>query len=75
MKSVQCIKKVIKEFADLSGLRANPAKSSFYCASVSPRMQEQLIEFPNMKEVSSTDYCLLLQKISGKIDFSFWGDE
>ena len=72
MKSVQCIKKVIKEFADLSGLQA---KSSFYCASVSPRMQEELIEFLNMKEVSSTDYCLLLQKISGKIDFFFFGGD
>jgi hypothetical protein len=45
VQSVHCIKKVIKEFVDLSGLQANQAKSSFYCASVSPRMQELLIEF------------------------------
>jgi ABC-type cobalamin transport system permease subunit len=73
-----------EEFADLSGLRANPSKSHVFCAGVCGRQKEMLIESLEMKEgslpvrylgvpliskkLSSLDCEILLDKISRRMN-------
>jgi hypothetical protein len=72
------------EFEHLSGLKANPSKSSFYCFGVSARLKDFLLEDLQMKEgqlpvryfgvplissnLSAADCRMLMEKISGRLD-------
>lgn len=80
LNSVNVIKKVFKEFANLSGLKANPEKSTVFCSGVSIQMKQQLLECSQRKEgqflvcyqgvpsistrLSAADCSVLLDKIS-----------
>jgi hypothetical protein len=74
---------VLQEFDDLSGLKANPEKSTFYCSGVSQLMKEQTdclkmkggklpvryLEVPLISKKLSAAYCsMLMEKISRRID-------
>jgi hypothetical protein len=36
------VKQVLQEFANLSGLKVNPEKITFFCSGVSIKMKQQL---------------------------------
>ncbi|XP_059436754.1 uncharacterized protein LOC132169808 [Corylus avellana] len=81
LSSIRVIKAALLEFENLSGLKANPAKSSFYCSGISDRLKHVLLEDLRMKEghlpvrylgvplissrLSSADCGALLSRISG----------
>jgi hypothetical protein len=44
LSSISIIKLALLEFEHLSGLKANPSKSSFYCSGVSARLKDFLLE-------------------------------
>jgi hypothetical protein len=50
MNSIQLIKKVLYEFEDLSGLKANPAKSLVFCAGISDRDKGAVLDLLHMSE-------------------------
>lgn len=56
-----------EEFADLSGLRANPSKSHVFCAGVCGRQKEMLTESLEMKEGSLPVRYLGVPLISKKL--------
>jgi hypothetical protein len=84
MSSISVIKAALLEFENLSGLKVNPSKSSFFCSGVSERVKHVLLEELMMKEghlpvrylgeplissrLSSADCGTLLDKITGRID-------
>jgi hypothetical protein len=43
--SVQVIKDVLGEFEALSGLKANPAKSTCFCAGTSEQIKGEVVTF------------------------------
>jgi hypothetical protein len=84
MNSLRTIKTVLAEFEDLSGLKANPAKSTFFCAGVHVEDKKAMLEFLQMSEgflpvqylgipliskrLSTADCEALLAKITARID-------
>jgi hypothetical protein len=52
LQSIQTIKEVLNEFEGISGLKANPSKSSVFCASVPREEKEGILEFLKMTEVT-----------------------
>jgi hypothetical protein len=53
LSSINVIKDVLVEFEELSGLKANPSKSSFYCSRISKKVKHTLLNELQMKEVLS----------------------
>jgi hypothetical protein len=49
-RSIGCILAVLSDFAELSGLKANPAKSSFFCLGVSNDTKQEMLDFLQMVE-------------------------
>jgi hypothetical protein len=84
LSSISVIKAALLEFENLSGLKANPSKSFFFCYGVSDRVKHVLLEELLMKEghlpvrylsvplissrLSSADCGTLLDRITGHID-------
>ncbi|XP_059442158.1 uncharacterized protein LOC132174537 [Corylus avellana] len=84
VSSVKVIKAALVEFEELSGLKANPSKSSFYCSGISDRVKNKLLTDLQMKEgnlpvrylgvplissrLSSADCGVLLDRITDLID-------
>jgi hypothetical protein len=84
LSSINVIKAALMEFEDLSGLKANPSKSSFYCSGISERVKQILLSSMQMKEgklpvrylgvllissrLSSADCGVLLERITRCID-------
>jgi hypothetical protein len=84
LNSIKVIKFALLEFENLSGLKANPSKSSFYCSGISDRVKHLILDDLMMKEghlpvrylgvplissrLTSIDYGALISKISGRID-------
>jgi hypothetical protein len=84
LSSINVIKAALMEFEDLSGLKANPSKSSFYCSGISERVKQILLSSMQMKEgklpvrylgvplissrLSSADCGVLLERITRRID-------
>jgi hypothetical protein len=84
LSSINVIKAALMEFEDLSGLKANPSKSSFYCSGISERVKQILLSSLQMKEgklpvrylgvplissrLSSADCGGLLERITRRID-------
>jgi hypothetical protein len=84
VSSIKVIKDALVEFEELSGLKANPAKNSFYCSGISERIKHILLNDLQMKEgnfpvrylgvplissrLSSADCGVLLDRITGRID-------
>jgi hypothetical protein len=82
--SINVIKVALMEFEDLSGLKANSSKSSFYCLGISERVKQILLSSLRMKEgklpvryhgvplissrLSSPDCGGLLERITRHID-------
>jgi len=50
LNSLSIIKSVLEEFEDISGLKANPAKSSLFCAGVNNEDKKELLELMHMNE-------------------------
>ncbi|XP_059455969.1 uncharacterized protein LOC132186126 [Corylus avellana] len=50
LSSIKVIKAALIEFENLSGLKANPSKSSLYCSGISDRMRHILLDDLMMKE-------------------------
>jgi hypothetical protein len=50
MSSISIIQAALLEFEQLSGLKANPAKSSFFCSGASPGLKFSLLDKLQMKE-------------------------
>jgi hypothetical protein len=50
LESVQVIQEVLSSFEDLSGLKANPAKSSVFCASLSDNDKAEVLSLLRMSE-------------------------
>jgi hypothetical protein len=83
LSSVSVIQAALLEFEQLSGLKANPVKSSFFCSSVSAGLKVSLLEKLQMREghfpirylgvslvstkLSASDCKALVDKISGRI--------
>ena len=84
LRSIQTIKAALIEFENLSGLKANPSKSSLFCSGVSIRVKQLLLDVLKMNlgtlpvrylrvpfittRLFATDYGVLLEKITGRID-------
>jgi hypothetical protein len=84
LSSINVIKAALMEFEDLSGLKANTLKSSFYCSGISKRVKQILLSSMQMKEgkllvrylgvplissrLSSADCGVLLERIIKRID-------
>jgi hypothetical protein len=82
--SISIIKAALLEFEQLFGLCANPSKSSLFCAGLSTRMKDVLLEDLQMREgqlpvqylgvplisskLSAANYSMLLDKIIGRIN-------
>jgi hypothetical protein len=78
------VKEALLEFENISGLKVNPSKSSFFCSGVSSRMKSLLLDKLHMQEgvlpvkylgvllissrLSATDCRILLDWISSLID-------
>jgi hypothetical protein len=50
MNSLKAIQGVLLEFEEISGLRANPAKSSLFCAGISDGDKIELLDILQVKE-------------------------
>jgi hypothetical protein len=48
--SIRCILAVLSDFEELSGLKVNPAKSSFFCSGVSNDTKQELLDTLHMVE-------------------------
>jgi hypothetical protein len=75
---------VLQNFSELSGLFANPNKSSLYCTRVTQLVKEKLIDCLQIKEgklsirylgvpliskkLTAADYAILIEKIIARID-------
>ncbi|XP_059434561.1 uncharacterized protein LOC132167566 [Corylus avellana] len=84
LSSINVIKAALVEFDDLSGLKANPSKSSFYCSGILDRIKQVLLNALQMKEgklpvrylgvplissrLSYADCGVLLERITRRID-------
>jgi hypothetical protein len=84
LSSINVIKDVLVKFEELSGLKANPSKSSFYYFGISKRVKHTLLNELQMKEgylpvrylgvpfisskFSSADCRVLLERITSRID-------
>jgi hypothetical protein len=84
LNSIKVIKYGLLEFENLSRLKTNPSKSSFYCSGISDRVKHLILDDLMMKEghlpvrylrvllifskLSSADCGALFSKISGLID-------
>ena len=84
LRSIHTIKAALSEFEDLSGLKANPSKSSFFCYGVSDRVKQLLLDELKMNagilpvrylgvplistRLSAADCGVFLDKITGHID-------
>jgi hypothetical protein len=84
LSSINVIKAALMEFEDLSGLKANTLKSSFYCSGISKKVKQILLSSMQMKEgkllvrylgvplissrLSSADCGVLLERIIRRID-------
>jgi hypothetical protein len=82
--SVSAIQKVLSEFESLSGLQANPDKSTCFCAGVSPFVYSQILSMLKMGEgklpvrylgvplissqLCAADCDALLEKITARIN-------
>jgi hypothetical protein len=81
---ISIVKAALLEFERISGLKANPSKSSLFCSSISARIKDLLLVELQMKEgvlpvrylgvplissrLSAEDCRMLLEKISRRID-------
>ncbi len=61
--SIKVIKDVLKEFEELAGLKANPAKSSMFFGGVPLRLKNDILNFLHMQKGS----CLF-----GILEFPFF---
>jgi hypothetical protein len=84
LSSIAVIKNALLEFEQISGLKANPSKSSLFCAGVSDEMRALLLEDLQMKEgllpvrylgiplisskLSAGDCKALVDRITGRIN-------
>jgi hypothetical protein len=84
VSSIKVIKDVLADFEELSGLRSNPAKSSFYCSGILDRLKNTLLSDLQMKKgnfpvrylgvplisasLSSVDCGVLVDRIIGRMD-------
>jgi hypothetical protein len=84
LESIRTIHSILGEFEELSGLKANPSKSSFFCSGVSKDDKAALLEVMQMpkgsllvwylgvplitKRLSAVDCEVLVACISGRID-------
>jgi hypothetical protein len=84
LSSINVIKDVLVKFEELSGLKANPSKSSFYYFGISKRVKHTLLNELQMKEgylpvrylgvpfisskFSFADCRVLLERITSRID-------
>jgi hypothetical protein len=50
LRSIQVIQKVLEDFEVLSGLKANPAKSSVFCAGLHIDKKSEILDFLRMHE-------------------------
>lgn len=50
LDSISTIKGILLEFKELSGLKANPAKSSFFCSGIFVETKESLLNILQMPE-------------------------
>jgi hypothetical protein len=82
--SISIIKNALLEFENLSGLRANPSKSSCFCSGISGRMKDAILADLQMKEgqfpvryhgvplissnLSAADCGVLVEKIAGRLN-------
>jgi hypothetical protein len=66
LKSALAIKAVLAEFCELSGLKANPSKSSVFCSGVS-LAEELVLNCLNMKEATLPMRCLGIPLLSKKL--------
>jgi hypothetical protein len=83
--SINVIKTAQLEFEDLSSLKANPSKSSFYCSGLPDRMKHIILDELKMNEghlpvrylgvplissrLSTANCGVLLDRITGRIDY------
>lgn len=56
MNSLVAVKKVLQEFEDLSGRKANPEKSTLFCAGVS-QVLNGLLTNQGRKTASAVSWC------------------
>jgi hypothetical protein len=84
MKSASSVSGILTEFANLSGLVANPSKSSVFCAGVDQARKDQVLQCLRMteaqlpvrylgvplisKRLSATDCNVLLERVAGRIN-------
>jgi hypothetical protein len=84
LESILAVKEVLAEFESLSGLKANPAKSSFYCTGVHKDDKAAFLDTLQMhegslpvrylgvplitKKLSGLDCEALVAKVAGRID-------
>ena len=87
LSSIKVVQAALLEFENLSGLKANPSKSSLYCSRISDRMKHIMVDDLMMKEghllvrylgvplissrLSLANSGALLSRISGRIDSWF----
>jgi hypothetical protein len=51
MRSIVAVHQVLSEFESISGLKANPNKSTFFfCVGVPPLVKSQIVDYLGMKE-------------------------
>jgi hypothetical protein len=50
MASITIVKNVLGEFEELSGLKANPSKSTVFCAGVPVDLKHDLLNYLQMEE-------------------------
>jgi hypothetical protein len=67
LKSALAIKAVLAEFCELSGLKANPIKSSVFCSGASLAAEELVLNCLNMKEATPSMRCLGVSLSSKKL--------
>jgi hypothetical protein len=84
INSVQIVKEVLGEFEALSGLRANPSRSTCFCAGISDQLKGEVVSILQMSEgsfpvhylgvplttkrLTATDCEMLVSKITARID-------
>lgn len=67
MNSLRIIKPVLAEFEDLSSLKANPAKSTFFCTGVNSEDKKDMVELLQMFEGSLPDRYLGVPLITKRL--------
>jgi hypothetical protein len=71
LSSIAIIKAALLEFENLSGLKVNPSKSSFFCSGVSDRVKYALLEELLMKEGHLPVRYLGVPLISSRLSFAY----